>query len=589
MYLYFVFKNQGGIFLKYSFSEKDGYKIWSFKKGELSGKSPVESFVATAALAIADGNMERYEKLMSGTSCDMSNLLGTIEFSDSAERAAALIKGGNLGRVLVYGDYDADGVCATAIAMKICEGRGSSVSFFVPHRYNQGYGLHKSVVDSKKDSFDTLIVVDCGTQNFDMLEELSKSGKNVVVFDHHEQGAALVHPAVVNPKSSGTLLRGSEMCAAGLIWAWATRYGVLDDNDSRNTSWLAAIATVADCMPLTELNRCIVSGGLDVMSRTPAPQIQRLMEKNNIGQLVCSDRLYSVCARDIAMRIAPCINAAGRIEHADIAVRAMLGKPGFESAVDRLIELNEQRKAISKQIVAEATERFYDSSGVLKGDWAVGVTSGAAGALCSSHQRPVALAVDMGEGRMHGTVRAPDGGDILTSLANISSLLTSWGGHKQAAGFSCKVENWESIAEKLRKEFASMKIESPLKPAIKIPADCLSIEAWQEVESRFGPFGQGNPAPALYIVNPETACAVPLGKTGEHSKIDLGMVTIVAFGYPDQESLSMAGGWLCEPNVNCWRGMENLQLMVSQVVDREPMLDISMTREEYERKLEEEF
>lgn len=556
--------------------EKNGYRIWT-PDGTLGrGASADEKtafVVEAAAMALADGDPSAASGLVRSKLPLAKEFASSLDFGENGTRAAALLKGANLGRTLVYGDYDADGICSAVLAAELVRFRSDEVSIFVPHRYEQGYGLHEDEISRRAGTFDTLVVTDCGTGEFELLEKTALSCGRVVVFDHHEQGDSPVHTSVVNFKTRGDGTVGREMCAAGLVWMWALAYGMADDDELARLSWLAAVGTVGDCMELTPLNRRIVADGLESMAKNPDPRIERLMKGVGLSRSL-STGLYGVSSTDIAMRIAPCVNAAGRMEDVRIAVDAFFGGHDWKESMDRLVTLNEQRKEASGLIVSEARERFSHESGVVKGEWPVGVISGAAGAVCSSEKRPTILATEV-NGKVRGTSRAPEGGDVLKALASVADSLDSWGGHKRAAGFSCSLEKWPFVAERLRREFESMELEYVPRPAFEIPPWAMSVAAWRAVSSAFGPFGQGNPAPVVHIRNDGRAKASPLGKNGGHMKLEFPGVSVLAFGCTDGSALLEAEGWLCEPSVNSWQGKETLQFILSDVsTDREQELKI---------------
>jgi len=524
--------------------ETEGYAVWKIdvlgvraERPEFAGFS---ALTVAAAIAKNGGDVSAAVSELSSGFPSPEEQIESVDYGPESKNMKRSIEEG-LGRLLIYGDYDADGTCATALAKKIFSKYADSVSFFIPDRYEDGYGLHSKIISKMKNSFDSLVVVDCGVNSGKISEDLDRSGKKVFVFDHHESDGSPLFRNAIDPKAFGENIPGSELCAAALLWTWAVRNGLLNREEALGCSWLAALATIADCMPLTPLNRSIVEQGLSVMSENPLPEAERLMKRSGIGKSC----------------------ATGRIASADIAVRALSGEEGFEAAVDELIELNERRKEMSRKTVAEVLERFEREEGVLEGDWPAGVLSGAASSVCASSGKPTVLASVVrgsnGKRKIRGTVRVPEGGDAAGTLSLLAKSLSSWGGHKAAAGFSCAPSKWESVKKRLKKAFSLFDVVPEPKNAFEIDPKFLTANSWLETERILGPFGHGNTAPAAYLRAEPSASVSDLGKTGEHYKIENGKTSILAFFQNDSARLLETDGWICELGVRCWRGREELQ------------------------------
>ncbi|NLA90750.1 MAG: single-stranded DNA exonuclease RecJ, partial [Synergistaceae bacterium] len=388
----------------------------------------------------------------------MSALIGELDLGRGASEAAERWKKmKNPGRVLVYGDYDVDGAASTALAMKICRGAARTVRFFIPHRHEQGYGLHKSVMEQLLPmGWDTLIVVDCGSKDYEILDEAAASGMNVFVFDHHqpEEGKP-VHWSIVNPHCGGGDEESRSLCATGVLWAWAWKYGIVSERKIMEMADLAALATLADCMHLGDLNKEIVREGIASMKGRPGPGLAKLFYHLGLSARGISEE-------SLTMRVIPCLNAAGRMDIADTAVDVLLGGRGSEEGAEALVVLNKKRQLLSGRISDEAMEILSGPFNhvALGEDWPVGVLSGVASRICSVNSSPVALAAPVKEG-IRGTLRVPEGGDAIKVLDSISSLLDGWGGHQYAAGFSVSRSNWNDVHTHLEEALSSMELEEP--------------------------------------------------------------------------------------------------------------------------------
>ncbi|MGI6784613.1 MAG: DHH family phosphoesterase [Aminivibrio sp.] len=493
----------------------------------------------------------------------LKDLVKNLDLGAGAGRAAERWKKmKNPGRALVYGDYDVDGAASTALAMEICRGSAKTARFFIPHRHEEGYGLHRSVIDQLLPmGWDTLIVVDCGSKDYEILEYAAASGVNVFVFDHHqpEEGRPL-HPSVVNPHCGGGDEAAKSLCATGVLWAWAWKYGLLPDQKARETADLAALATLADCMPLGPLNKEIVREGIDSMRTRPGRGLARLFRLLELPPRAISEE-------SLTMRVIPCLNAAGRMDIADTAVEVLLGGKGSEEGAEALVALNKKRQLLSGRISGEAAELLSGPLNhvALGEDWPVGVLSGVASRLCSVNAAPVALAAPVREG-IRGTLRVPEGGDAIKVLDSISSLLDAWGGHQYAAGFSVSRSNWGDVSAYLEDALSSMELEEPEITVLAINPEDIEIDSWKEVAA-LGPFGNGNPPPLFYAPRRRDDQLLPLGKDGRHLQVDSGGTRLLAFnGKETLEAAPSPGGWVYRPRLDYWRGQERLQYIMDYVV-----------------------
>ncbi|MDD4160811.1 MAG: DHH family phosphoesterase, partial [Synergistaceae bacterium] len=250
---------------------------------------------------------------------DMDNMLGSMDLGETNSLAADVFRGlGEGSNVVVYGDYDVDGISATALAVEMALQKKASVRYFIPHRFNQGYGLHSDVAAGiAKRKCDLLIVVDCGTQDVEEVRMIRESGIPVVIVDHHlAEGDLALSDTMVNPQVGGDVT-AKRLCAAGVLWCWAWQNELIPMDKLRKLLDLVALATIADCVSLASpLNRVLVREGLEVIRRSPRPGLAILMEKLGINPAVLDPE-------DLAMKIIPCLNAAGRLYFADLAVKIL--------------------------------------------------------------------------------------------------------------------------------------------------------------------------------------------------------------------------------------------------------------------------
>ncbi len=514
----------------------------------------------TAAVLESRGGQEG---LSSFRCSSLSSLLDGLDLGRGAVEAAVRWKKiPDLGRVLVYGDYDVDGVASTTLAMEICRSKAQQVRFFIPHRHEQGYGLHESVMDQLLPmGWDTLVVVDCGSKDREILEKAAAAGINVFVFDHHqpEEGKHF-HGAVVNPHGTGGCSFGKALCATGVLWAWAWQFDILPRKLMEGMTDFTALATLADCMPLNALNRELVRGGISLMKSRPRSGLARLFSRLGLTSQALSEE-------SLTMKVIPCLNAAGRMDLADTAVGVLHGRSGAEQKVETLLSLNKKRQVLSGRISGEAEELLSGPFNhvALGESWPVGVLSGVASRLCSMKSSPVVLAAPV-RGGIRGTLRVPEGGDAMKVLDPISSLLDAWGGHQYAAGFSVARDNWPDVSRYLEEALSSMELEEPPVTALEISPGEIVLDSWKEV-SALGPFGNGNPAPLFFIARTGGEKMLPLGRDGRHLQIETGGARLLAFdGKSSMDAMTSSGGWVYRPRLDYWQGRERLQYVVDYVV-----------------------
>ena len=494
---------------------------------------------------------------------DVESLLAVLDLGATNSKAADIIRGlSEDSDVVVYGDYDVDGISSTTLAMELVLARHAHVRYFIPHRFNQGYGLHVEVAQSiAKRKCDLVIVVDCGSQDVEAVKMIKDSGIPVVVFDHHlVEEAAAVCDTMVNPQVSGDFM-ARKLCATGVIWCWAWQNELLPPKHLRRLLDIVALATVADCVSLSSpLNRMLVQGGLSVLRYCPREGLAILMEKLGITPM-------TLMTEDLAMKIIPCLNAAGRLYLADLAVKILFPGTDLSVCVDKIISLNHKRRELSTKILSQVEE---SSDGgyqyvLTNKDWSVGVLSSVASRICNERNTPVALVASIGS-IMRGTLRMPSGGDAVGVLKALSPKLNTWGGHRLAAGFSVTADNWKSLRDDMERMLAGVNVQEEKENLLYWSPSELDIDIWKKGEE-LGPFGMENPAPKLYFPNNGNINVLPLGKDNKHVKIDIGGSTLLGFGaaemIKDRDGLA---GWVYKPRIDTWRNTTSLQFILEKMV-----------------------
>jgi single-stranded-DNA-specific exonuclease len=499
---------------------------------------------------------------------ELAEWLDNVDIGAASQKARDIWTGiGEGDNVVVYGDYDVDGIASTTFMMELALLRKARVRYYIPHRYNQGYGFHEGVVQTIAGSgckCDLLVVVDCGTQNVEAAEKARACGIPVIIFDHHlARGELAASDALINPHVDGNDL-GRELCAAGVVWCWAWKNEIAPRDWLLQRLDLAALATIADCVPMSSpVNRAIVREGIVSMRSTPRRGLHALMRGMDLDPA-------SLDSDSLAMRIIPCLNAAGRLELADLAMKIFFPTGDVEEHVQKIICLNRRRRDISARIINDVESGVGNNARyrhVLFGeDWPAGVLSSVASHVCAARDVPVVLAAPAQPPLIRGTLRVPAGVDAEAILEAISNDLTSWGGHRMAAGFSVNVDKWDVVRDKLEELLSTADAHDEKEDILQWSPSELDIVAWKDAE-RLGPFGVGNPHPRLYCAHKGDICAEPLGRKGNHVRIFVDGCELLGFrGDHLLNSDCAPSGWVYKPRINFWRYAENLQLVLEKIV-----------------------
>ncbi|MBQ7263113.1 MAG: DHH family phosphoesterase [Synergistaceae bacterium] len=529
----------------------------------LARRVPCSELTALVLEMMSDAGGLDLARVQDWMAPDLEAMLDVLDLGEGSGAAGDLWRSkASFGNVLVYGDYDTDGISATVLAMEIFRQKAAQVRYFIPRRDAHGYGLNAAVLDQIADSgCDALVVVDCGTNDSAMLQRLKDRGLDVFVFDHHTVAGIPTFPTIVNPCIDGGP-HGTKLCATAVLWCWAWKEGVISRQWLDHALDLVALATVADCMPLRALNRSLVRQGLRLMRTRPRRGLGALLDRLRIDRRQLSEE-------QLSMKVIPCLNAPGRIASADVAVRALLGLGSdgtvYECAGD-LVAANRRRKTISERITEEIREDAGLTRHVMFGEsWPVGVLSGVASRICSQRRSSVVLAAPVA-GKIRGTLRVPIGGDAVAVLSQISGLLEAWGGHRYAAGFSVSPKDWDEVEAALERMLSEVGAREEIVSAIDLSPASISLDEWRAV-TELGPFGSEWPCPRFYRAKGPHDRVEPLGKEGRHSAVRVDDVKILAFNAAsDLRDTSGIAGWVYHPRLDRWRNEEQVQFILDYAV-----------------------
>lgn len=475
---------------------------------------------------------------------------------EAVERIFSAVK--KKQHIVVYGDYDADGISSTAVLITALREIGAVCSPYLPHRSDEGYGLNLGALKMLAAEADLIITVDCGVANVEEIEWLAQEKVDVIVVDHHEMGKELPKArAVLHPRHPEGKYPWGYLCGAGVTWKlcqqlWRHYHKMHGKTDPDAEKWLldlALLGTVADIVPLVNENRAIVHFGLVVLARTRRPGLRALLDSLRLDSSTLS-------AKDVSHRIVPRLNAPGRLDHPQPALDLLLASSGSEASrlAAVLEQYNTRRQTVSRkvareaeaQVVAEAPFVFAFNPG-----WPAGVVGLAASQLAQKFSRP---AVIIGGNGKHGvgSARSPKGSNILRILEAGREHVLKLGGHAQAAGFSVlhdKINDFHAALMEYAKAGALGRHEQqPLHIDAVIDQQLLT---WQTAEMLMGfePFGEGNSSPVLAVKKVPVSSVRRVGKTGDHLKLGLdvaGPLDVIGFGLGERAeklgtTIDMAG------------------------------------------------
>jgi single-stranded-DNA-specific exonuclease len=498
-------------------------------------------------------------------------LLGDMEAACAAIRAA--IADGK--PICVHGDYDVDGICATALAVTLLRELGAEVSWHLPSRFEEGYGLSgETLTRLAEEETGLVLTVDCGITAVEEVAHAKELGLDVVVTDHHRPGKTLPDCPVVATRPSDYPF--PELCGTGVVYKLAQALGAADLDRRLD---LVALATVADVVPLLDENRGLVAAGLKRLAVTSNPGLRALMKAARVDPA-------TVEAGAIGFRLAPRINAAGRLGHPGTALELLLtdDPKKADRLAGELETLNRDRQAVEDGILREAVAQVAEwpeakqrrRGYVLAGeDWHRGVIGIVASRLVERFHRPVVL-IAGGDEEWTGSGRSIPAFDLHGALGACAGLLGRWGGHRAAAGLSISPENLEAFAEAFAARAGEELSDDDLAPMVRVDAVVrgteLTLDLCRELE-RLAPFGLGNPGVTLLAVGCEIS---ELGAVGEGKHLKLAVTAdgarsgAIAFGQGsqlDRYRRPVRYDVAFKLAANQWNGAVSPQLVVKRIFD----------------------
>ena len=521
---------------------------------------------------------------------ELNALLAPESLPGATEAAAIIVdKIRQKKPIVIYGDYDVDGITATAILWHLLRTAGADVSFYVPHRLEEGYGLNAEALRQlHSDGADTVISVDCGVTAVDEARIAREIGLTLIVTDHHTIGPELPEAAAVVHPHIGDGYANRDLCGAGVAFklAWAIAKQLCDADKVSQTyrdflldaMALVALGTIADVVPLVGENRILARFGLKSLPETHLVGLHALFETAKFGN-------NKIDSERVGFGLAPRLNAAGRMGHARLAVE-LLTRADEDRAREIAIYLEEQnrgRQTLERKIFKQAAEMI--DAGNLASDakrgivlasenWHAGVIGIVASRIVDRYQRPtVMIALDNGEGQ--GSARSIKHFQLHNALNDCAAHLITFGGHAMAAGLRIASDNVPAFTDAFVERANQQLTGRDLQPSLRLDAEIDLNELTEPMVrdlDRLGPFGSGNPKPrfasAMLELDGEPRT---VGKNGDHLQLSLsdGRTRRKAIAFRQKDMLQpLLDKRRCrvafEPILNHFNGKTSVEL---QVVD----------------------
>jgi single-stranded-DNA-specific exonuclease len=472
-------------------------------------------------------------------------------------------------RICVHGDYDVDGICATALALLSLRELGARVEWHLPSRFDEGYGVSgQTLARLAEDGCSLVLTVDCGITAVEEVARARQLGLDVIVTDHHRPGETLPDCPIVATRPSRYPF--PELCGTGVVYKLL---GALGANVDRHLD-LVALATIADVVPLVDENRALAHAGLRSLARSQKPGLQALMRAARVDPA-------AVDTGAVGFRLAPRINAAGRLGHPGAALELLLTEDREEALrlASRLEELNRERQMVEDRIVRAAiakVEEWPDAQRARRAyvladpDWHEGVIGIVASRLVERFNRPVVL-IAGGDELWKGSGRSLPAFDLHGGLAACSSHLERFGGHRAAAGLSIRPENVDAFADAFAAHADAYLVEEDLRPVTRVdavlpPKTVPSLDLCEEL-AKLAPFGLGNPEVTLLAESCELRDLAQVGE-GKHLRFRVRQGGAIAFGLGaqlDRFRVESRFDVAFRLEANQWNGTVAPQLVVRRI------------------------
>ncbi len=484
--------------------------------------------------------------------------------------------------MMIFGDYDVDGTSSVALLSSFLKDIGAKLSTYIPDRNNEGYGISLKAIDLAEKNKETLIIaLDCGIKANDQVQYALKKEIDFIICDHHNPSNQLPNAyAILNPKRKDCKYPFKELCGCGvgfkLIQAINQRKGLEMENIIHYLD-LVAVAIAADIVPLIGENRILTYVGLQVINSNPRLGLHCLLQNNNKKEFNVGDLMFYV---------GPRINAAGRMDHASLALELLLEKEldKGKKLAEKIEELNIQRREIEKNITEQALKKIdnenklnSNSTVVFEKSWNKGVIGIVASRLIEKHYKPTIVFCKSKDGNLTGSARSIKDVDLYKILEKCKANILKFGGHKYAAGLTIEENDYASFKESFEKEvgdYINNKLpENEIRIESKIELSSITPKFFR-ILNQFEPFGPGNRRPIFLSEHLSLKGGLnKIGKNREHLKLSVSQES--------DKTFSAIGFWLSEKatsissnstfsmlytiDENTWNGITTIQLKIKDI------------------------
>jgi len=500
----------------------------------------------------------------------LSDLPKPTAFKDMDRATARIVKAIHTGeKIMLIGDYDVDGVVSTTLIAMFFERIGVKLDWIIPNRFRDGYGLSPNLIPRIKD-YDLVFTVDNGISAIEASIECKKLGIDLIITDHHIVPKTIPEAyAIVDQKQEECNFPYAEVCGAQIAWYLiASLNGVLKAKiDLKAYLGLVSIAIIADMMPLQHINRAMVKAGLQVLNRSELPAIKAFMQR--------LDKV-TLNAEDIGFQIAPVLNSAGRMDDAKWSVEFLLSSNIYDARVrlERLVEFNENRKAMEQKITDEATKQvdINDDIIVVAGeDWHEGVVGIVAARIGRRFEKPCIVLTRGESGDFKGSGRSFHVCNLFKVTTMCRPLLKKFGGHEAAIGLSLDTQNLEQFRQEIQLNYQAQNYSKQL-----IDPDILGELSFSHINfelvnllKNFEPYGQGNPRPKFISTNIIIEDVNEMGKEKEHRRFTFSQNRVtqqaVLFKTKEVFHIGQVVSIVYGINENHFNNRVTLQLMLEKV------------------------
>ena len=487
-------------------------------------------------------------------------------------------------KILVYGDYDVDGTTSVAMLYAFLRERHSSLDYYIPDRYHEGYGLSSRGIDYAADNNCRLIIaLDCGIKAVDKVKYAQNKGLDIIICDHHLPGDEIpAAVAVLDPKQPGCNYPFKELSGCGvgfkLMQAYCKLQNIPFDSIMPYLD-LVAVSIGSDIVPMTGENRILSYFGLKQLNESPRLGFQKIIEKARIRM--------PLAIEDVVFRIGPRINAAGRMESGSKAVELLVSQDPVSALTicDAIDRSNDDRRKKDSEITSEARRMVSEDNRMsnsrttvlFRQGWHKGVIGIVASRLIETYYRPTVILTESKDGFATGSARSVPGYDLYQAIESCSDLLESFGGHMFAAGLTLKQENLKLFRDRFEKFVSETIKDEHLTPSInideEIPLEDVSIDFYRHIE-RFQPFGPDNMAPVFVSRKVKTLTCQTVGNNGTHLRLSFNRqnmepVNAIAFGQSDTMEIFKEAGGVVDIayaiELNEFKGKTTVQLNIKDI------------------------